>query len=373
MLQAAVFLDVAGIRRPAQEVLFRCTGRLPCASGTHSPAGSISKPGVGIAHLALTAGAVLGCRVCRISRQKRLSGREGKSRRHAGEGATWHIGRSAASDPVAALREVICTWRASMQQVPLPADGVPQHSFALVFVPRRFAADLEKMSAELMEDLCWPDSAPFVTALNEGSFLLLCTQLSEGKGQTDKFAPIATFLGRAELEKISALALDPEIRRDNKLKINTTVYAAHAFMQRQPQQVGSILVFADLASGARAVQRALALLDIAYPSAAKAGLVVGREGQHPPLALGREACGQGGVMAVLLPGLLHSAISLCGCQPVGQALEVADCDLQQGGFIRTVVSAEWEAASLDSEVQKVFALPPRRQLVPAAAALRATA
>jgi len=139
--------------------------------------------------------------------------------------------------------------------------------------------------------------------------------------------------------------------------------------------VGNLLLFGDLAAGVRVVNRALSVLDVAYPNATKGGLLVTRVDNHASMAVGfngRVACKQGGVLGLVLPGLLHSAIGFCGCRPIGMPMEVREADLQYGAFIRTVGTARWDSESrgvpgvVESEETS---MPPRRQSVPAATAL----
>lgn len=364
----------------ARAHLCRASQAKPNVSSYTATSRTLAAVGFAVGHIACV---LVGMRIHSRARRRRRLGcevreamRASSIEREAVGPAGWHVARSMADDHAAAVVDVVSLWRAAAKQTKLTDRQVQQEGFGVLAVPRKWATHLRSIQTEVMNECKWPHAVPFVAALSNSSALLFCTWVSSG-GDELHSAPHAVFLGRKELDQISALALDPEIRRSNQLRINGTVYAAHSYFQREPQQVRSVLLFADLAAGAREVQRALALLDIAYPAATKAGLVVGREGQDPPLGLGGETCGRGGVLALLLPGPLHSAISLCGCVPIGKSLEVADADLKKGGFIRSVVSSEYVPDSsptklIDPLSAPDVVLPPRRQVVSAGSALRAS-
>lgn len=162
------------------------------------------------------------------------------------------------------------------------------------------------------------------------------------------------------------------------MSLNGTALGTHAYMQREPQDVDSFLLFGDIGAGAGVLNRCLSLLDVSYPKATKAGLVVTRVGNEPPLVVGyrgkllEKGCG---LLGLALPSPLHSSIGLCGCRAVGVPLEVHDADLQQtfGAFIRTVGSAKWDHESwgVPGVIETEEApMPPRRQSIPAATALK---
>lgn len=254
-------------------------------------------------------------------------------------------------------------------------SSVPQPRFALAFVPTRWSSELGAIVEALVAALRWPRFAPLVAVLSDSASLTVCTALADGAGAAKARPPRVFFLGKKELDQVSVLSLNPELRSTNTMKVNGTVLATQAYLQREPQEVGSLLLFGDLSAGMKVVNRALANLDVAYPNATKAGLLVTRVENSPSMAVGfggRVALKEGGVLGLALPGLLHSAIAFCGCRPIGMPMEVHEADLQYGGFIRTVGTGNWDGESwgVPGVVESAeSSLPPRRQSIPAATAL----
>ncbi|CAK0889339.1 unnamed protein product, partial [Prorocentrum cordatum] len=291
------------------------------------------------------------------------------------------------------VEEAAAAWRRSVCEAVGEGQKLPSPRFAIAFVPERWSARLPEVVRSLMALTGWPKFAPFLGVLSESSSLTLCASLAPAAADDtprDSLAPRLPsprvfFWGGKELQHVSELALNPELHTKTGaagMSLNGTALAAHAYLQREPHEVGSFLLFGDFAAGAGVINRCLSILDVSYPKATKAGVVAPRAGSDPPLAVGfrgrvTQNRGGGGLLGLALPGAIHTSLGLCGCRPVGVPLEVHDADLQQrvGAFIRTVGSAEWDGDSwgVPGVEESKTPTPPRRRSQPAAPALREAA
>jgi len=301
----------------------------------------------------------------------------GRALRVAPDGcADWHTVRVIAGSCEEALAQLVAKWRASVRQSLAPGGQVPRPRFALLFVPACWAEHLSDLTNHLVLEMRWPKFAPLICTITDSSAFILCTSFTSDAEQAKKATPRVFFLGKSELDDISVLSLNPELRNTNTMKINGTVLAVQAYLQREPQDVGGFLLFGDQAGGSRIIHRALSVLDVAYPHATKGGLVVKRCGSYEPFVVGykgKVSCRGGGLLGLALPNSLHTAIGFCGCRPIGMPLEVHDASLQPGCFIRTVGTAEWDTNSwgVPGVVQsEETSMPPRKRSIPAAHALR---
>ena len=95
--------------------------------------------------------------------------------------------------------------------------------------------------------------------------------------------------------------------------MNGSILAGRNFLGRESMDVGSALVFGDSVAVTR---RVMGILDVCYPFAHKAGLLVdeavGLAGTSP----------KSGCVVLLLPGALGTAVNFCGVRPVGPELQV---------------------------------------------------
>lgn len=304
-------------------------------------------------------------------------GRRGRIARAAATTQTWHAAHSEALDLDAAVREIVLSWQGSMRSSLVAGAEVPRPSYALVFAPSRWAGSLSALLEKLARELRWPIKfAPILATVSDGPMLVLHTFFTAGLASSGKQPPRVFFLGKEELDEVSKLSVNPELRTTNTMKINGTVLAIHAFLEREPQAVGSLLLFGDISCGARLLNRALAALDVAYPQATKAGLVVSRHDNAAPFAIafrGKVVSKEGGILGLALPAEMNSAIGFCGCRPLGRPLEVHEASIDVGGFIRTVGTAAWASGSrgIPGVVEsKESSAPPRHESIPAATALR---
>jgi len=117
-------------------------------------------------------------------------------------------------------------WRQSMREAFGRGGQVPQPRFVLAFVPCRWAEDLGKLVEVLISELRWPKFAPVVGVLSNSTSLTMCTAFA-GPGSAGKArAPRVFFLGKEELDRVSVLSLNPELRNTNTMKVNGTVLAS---------------------------------------------------------------------------------------------------------------------------------------------------
>jgi len=221
--------------------------------------------------------------------------------------------------------------------------------FALVFVPLRFASELEEISQKLEKALGWGDR-PFIAVLSDGTHLTIGTTfIPSGSPE-----PRAVDMGEAELDEAGAEGyrlqeqLQDNLARNHYTdyyrahgRTNGTVVACRHMLDRGPDDVGSVLLFLDPASSARIPREVLGLLDSAYPNAVTAGLIAASNHKAPGkcLYIGGRFGGlrRRGAVGLLLPGRADTAVGLCGCEPCGPLWEVYDADVGSSSTIlRTV-------------------------------------
>ncbi|CAE7684434.1 unnamed protein product [Symbiodinium sp. CCMP2592] len=107
------------------------------------------------------------------------------------------------------------------------------------------------------------------------------------------------------------------------------------FFGRESGDVGSALLFSESSRGMAITRRVMALLDVCYPFAGKAGVVAQVPAENsaaPPMYLltGEENPASGNCLVLLLPGALGTALNFCGVRPIGRPLEVFDADVRTG-------------------------------------------
>lgn len=296
---------------------------------------------------------------------------------------SWHSGQSKLQDPDEAVKETVAKWRGSLgsdrplihvSRPPSPFLGASKKpdwwprstasrehkdtssrtqqdenvAFGLVFVPHKWAADLSRLVVSIQERLGWPPSAPLIGTVTDGDTLCLGTAWQD----CEQPAASARFLDAQALANLS----QESVRFQDFIltyplwsmqvyggKVNGSMLAGRHFFGRESVDVGSTLIFGDSDFGMSATRRTMALLDMCYPFAGKAGFVMnasnGDDEQESCCLLGGDdgpATTQcGGCVALILPGSLGTAINFCGCEAIGDELEVFDADVRKG-IIRTV-------------------------------------
>lgn len=246
-------------------------------------------------------------------------------------------------------RRVARTLRAEREIDP-GSVGRIQAGFALIFVPVRWASQLQEIARRIEGAINWVD-APLVAVLSEGCVLSLGT----ASMPACTHPPTAFFLGDSELEEAGAEGYRlQEQLKDNLAqdyyseyyqkhgRTNGTVVAARQILQRGPDEAGSAIIFSDPAGPADFPRRALGLLDACFPDAVKAGLVAAASDNAPgsSLYVGGRFGGirSGGLVVLLLPGKADTAMSLCGCEPIGPRWEVFDADASAGASVIRSIS-----------------------------------
>lgn len=272
--------------------------------------------------------------------------------------------------------------------------------FAILFVPQRWASRLDDMALEVERAIEWPAfsedgevgsggatnrsigftrtwMAPLIAVLSEGQSLQLGTAFL----RCVNHVPKVVFLGARELEEAGAEGFRLQESMMDGLarsvyteyyrkhgRTNGTVVACRSMCERGPDDVGSVIVFADPAASAELPCKVLGLLDSCYPNAVNSGVVAAACNSAPGHSLfvgGRRGrLRQGGAVCLLLPGAADSAVGLCGCEAFGPMWEVFEADMQPGAAsIRTVS----DPASTDFDVDG------RRRALPAGLAFQAAA
>jgi len=223
-----------------------------------------------------------------------------------------------------------------------PDQRTLRPGFALIFVPLRWAAELDAIARRLEERMNWQD-VPLVAVLSEGATLSLGTAFFPPSANP----PTAFFLGETELEEAGAAGyrLQEELH-DNLAKniyteyfqkhgkTNGTIVAGRTMLGRGPDDVHSALLFVDPATRNAVPCRVLGLLDVCYPNAVKVGAIAAAASDAPgrSMVLGGRWGGlrNGGVVGLLLPGYADSSLGLCGCEPFGPLWEVFESDVSAG-------------------------------------------
>lgn len=357
-----------------------------------------------------TAGAVGAiCCAVRDTSVKRSIGRRSKIDLCLRSTGAWYSGQSMLEDPENAIQEVVAEWRKSLgSDLPLvhvsrppspfagasgkpdwyPSDAAttpepaatsqrtqqPENiAFGLLSVPHKWAADLKGIVVSIRERVGWPSPAPLIGILTSGDALSLGAAWQD----CEQPAASAKYLDAETHVKLS----QESMRFQNFIlryplwsmqvyggKVNGSMLACRHFFGRESIDVGSALIFGDNDFGMATTRRTMALLDISYPFAGKAGFVMdtsieGNEQESCYLLGGEDGLDVaecGGCVVLLLPGSMGTAINFCGCEPIGDELEVFDADVRKG-IIRTVGDGPRDVVPNNGE---------RRPCIEAATALR---
>mmetsp|Transcript_35199 Transcript_35199/g.64285 ORF Transcript_35199/g.64285 Transcript_35199/m.64285 type:complete len:694 (+) Transcript_35199:69-2150(+) len=227
--------------------------------------------------------------------------------------------------------------------------------YALVFVPARWASQLEVVAEQIELQLGW-SNFPFIAVLSEGTYLTIGTAFVAAGYPL----PHAFSMGEAELDEAGAEGyrlqeqLDDNLARNHYTdyyrqhgRTNGTVIACRRLLDRAPANVGSVLLFLDPLSAARIPREVVGLLDSAFPNAVTAGLIAASSFEAPGkcLYVGGPFGGlrRRGTVGLLLPGEADTAVGLCGCEPCGPLWEVYDADVDiSSTILRTVTDPSSE-------------------------------
>ncbi|OLQ07670.1 hypothetical protein AK812_SmicGene8925 [Symbiodinium microadriaticum] len=251
-------------------------------------------------------------------------------------------------------------------------------AFGLLFVPAKWVDRGPELLERLKQELRWPLGAPLLALPTESATLqpgdlylelwalevLWVPLQNPGKAtlrhahEPDPQQPAARalFMEASSLEAISqeSVRIQDTIDENPLLsiqvyggKVNGSMLSGRRFFGRESGDVGSALLFSESSRGLAITRRAMALLDVCYPFAKKAGVVAQVPAENsaaPPMYLlaGEEELASGSCLVLLLPGALGTALNFCGVRPIGRPLEVFDADVRTG-VIRRVQDDSAEA------------------------------